>query len=265
MEESLAILSSLTRRPLLTAEQELALARQIQAGDTAARNRLIESNVRLVIDIAKRYRVNMPLEELTAEGMLGLITAAEKFDPKQMCKFSTYATWWVRRAILRAQAKYLDGRNATRLPIHTTAQLSKLNKLMTENPSLENDTEGIAVGLGVRLGTARLLLSLRQEEQMPLSLDAPIKGMAEPLGACIAESAPGEPSDVELMIEEALSGLTRREAQVIHLRDFEGKKFPEMASILGINRVRVAEIYHIALAKLRHSVRCKVTRTSRRP
>ena len=259
MEESLAILSSLTRRPLLTAEQELALARQIQAGDTEARNRLIESNVRLVIDVAKKYRVNMPLEELTAEGMLGLITAAEKFDPNRMCKFSTFATWWIRRAVCRAQAKYLDGRNATRLPIHTTAQLSKLDKLLIGNPSLESDTEGIAVGLGVRLGTARLLLSLRREEQITLSLDAPIKGMAEPLGAYIAESAPNEPSDLELAVTEALSGLTRREARVIRLRDFEGKKFPEMASILGINRVRVAEIYHIALAKLRHSVGCKVT------
>src|SRR2546427_6844808 len=164
-------LAEIARIPLLTREEEQALARRVQAGDEAAKQRLVEANLRLVVQIARRYlNRGLPLPDLIEEGNLGLLRAVEKFEPERGTRFSTYATWWIRQAVTRALANQA---RTIRLPVHVELLLaryvreqSRLTQTLGRTPTAEE----LAQALGT---SAREIAELEEVRQHPVSLDAP--------------------------------------------------------------------------------------------
>src|SRR5579862_4297577 len=193
-------LGRLTQAPLLTAEEEVTLTRAIQRGDLRAKQRLIESNMRLVINIAKTYRNrSIPLEDLIQEGAIGLMQAAERFDPDKGFRFSTYATHWIRQAIGRA----IDNKSkAIRLPAHVSQSLRKVEKeriRLSRELGYDPSPEQIASAIGI---SAQKLLALLQSSQDLLSLDMTVGetgGMT--LGGLIRDSAHDNPESMVLSQE----------------------------------------------------------------
>jgi len=253
-------LSRLTQAPLLTPEEEVTLTRAVQKGDKIAKQRLIESNMRLVINIAKTYRNRaIPLEDLIQEGAIGLMQAAERFDPDKGFRFSTYATHWIRQAIGRA----IDNKSkAIRLPAHVSQSLRKVEKersRLSRELGYDPSPEQIATAMGI---SAKKLIALLQSSQELLSLDMTVGdsgGMT--LGGLIRDTTNLDPESLVLdqeMIRELqriLEELNEREQRVMRLRfRLDGAEVPlqeDIAKELKLSRERVRQIEVQAIKKLR--------------
>lgn len=255
-------LNRLTQAPLLTQEEEVALTRAVQQGDAQAKSRLIESNMRLVINIAKGYRNRaIPLEDLIQEGAIGLMQAAERFDPDKGFRFSTYATHWIRQAIGRA----IDNKSkAIRLPAHVSQSIRKIERVKSElarELGREPTLEQIAVVMGL---TPKKLQTLMQSSQDLLSLDMSIGdsgGMT--LAGLIRDDSESDPETVVLdkevldELHQILSELNDREQRVMRMRfqvgepDTAARDPEEVAKELKLSRERVRQIEVQAIKKLR--------------
>ena len=252
--------------PLLTAEQETELARAAQAGDEDARRHLSEANLRLVVSVAKRYAGRgLPFLDLIQEGNLGLMKAAEKFEPERGFKFSTYATWWIRQSITRAIA---DQGRTIRIPVHLVESINRVKKtagdLLRKN-GREPTVEEIAVRLDMEPARVRELLQLAQD---PISLETPVGEEEDAhLEDFIQDEEAGVPVDEagrQLLRRELVSvqkRLTPRDERVIALRfgleDGRARTLEELGKEFNVTRERVRQIEAKALRKLRHPSRAK--------
>ena len=259
-------LKEIGRVPLLTAEQETELAIRMSEGDVAAKKRLSEANLRLVVSIAKRYvGRGMQFLDLIQEGNLGLIKAVEKFDHTKGFKFSTYATWWIRQAITRAIA---DQARTIRIPVHMVETINKVKKvnsqLLHENGH-EPTNEQIAEKLEMPVEKVREIMRVAQE---PVSLETPIGEEEDShLGDFIPDEDAPAPSDVashtmlKEQLAEVLSTLTPREEKVLRLRfgleDGRSRTLEEVGKEFNVTRERIRQIEAKALRKLRHPSRSK--------
>jgi RNA polymerase primary sigma factor len=245
---------------LLTADEEIDLARQIATGNEMARRKLIESNLRLVIAIARRYvSTGVPLVDLIQEGNLGLMRAAEKFDYRRGCHFGTYATWWIRQAVSRAAG---DQSRLIHLPEYVATRLQKVRRVaaqLSQEYGLDPQPEHIAEACNLDLDEVIYLLSIVEQ---PVSLDAPVDDEARYTLADTIEdtvtSAPAETASQHFLGEElqrVLSLLTPRERSVITLRygigDGRSRTLREVGKKLGISRERVRQLEAVALKKMR--------------
>ena len=259
-------LKEIGRVPLLSAEEEVELAIKMSQGDVAAKKRLSEANLRLVVSIAKRYvGRGMLFLDLIQEGNLGLIKAVEKFDHTKGFKFSTYATWWIRQAITRAIA---DQARTIRIPVHMVETINKVKKvnsqLLHENGH-EPTNEQIAEKLEMPVEKVREIMRVAQE---PVSLETPIGEEEDShLGDFIPDEDAPAPSDVashtmlKEQLAEVLSTLTPREEKVLRLRfgleDGRSRTLEEVGKEFNVTRERIRQIEAKALRKLRHPSRSK--------
>jgi len=245
---------------LLTHAEEVDLAQRAAAGDELARRRLIESNLRLVIAIARRYTsTGVPLIDLIQEGNLGLMRAAEKFDYRRGCHFGTYATWWIRQAVSRAAG---EQSRIIHLPEHVATRLRKVRRIaaqLSQENGLDPLPEQIAEACNMDVNEVVDLLGIIEQ---PVSLDAPVDDEARySLADTLEDSAapaPAETASQHLLGEElhrALALLTPRERSVITLRygigDGRSRTLLEVGKELGISRERVRQLEVVALMKLR--------------
>ena len=245
---------------LLTHAEEVSLAQRAAAGDEMARRTLIESNLRLVIAIARRYTsTGVPLIDLIQEGNLGLMRAAEKFDYRRGCHFGTYATWWIRQAVSRAAG---EQSRLIHLPEHVATRLRKVRRIaaqLSQENGLDPLPEQIAEACSMDLSEVIDLLGIIEQ---PVSLDAPVDDEARySLADTLEDSAapaPAETASQHLLGEElhrALALLTPRERSVITLRygigDGRSRTLLEVGKELGISRERVRQLEVVALMKLR--------------
>ena len=260
-------LKEIGRVPLLSAEEEVELAIRMSEGDVAAKKRLSEANLRLVVSIAKRYvGRGMQFLDLIQEGNLGLIKAVEKFDHTKGFKFSTYATWWIRQAITRAIA---DQARTIRIPVHMVETINKVKKvnsqLLHENGH-EPTTEQIAEKLEMPVEKVREIMRVAQE---PVSLETPIGEEEDShLGDFIPDEDAPAPSDVashtmlKEQLAEVLSTLTPREEKVLRLRfgleDGRSRTLEEVGKEFNVTRERIRQIEAKAMRKLRHPSRSKM-------
>jgi RNA polymerase primary sigma factor len=252
-------LREIARVPLLTAAQEVSLARRIERHDMQAKRQMIEANLRLVVSIAKRYvRASMPLLDLIQEGNLGLIRATEKFDYRKGYRFSTYATWWIRQAIMRATAN--QGRTV-RAPVHVVEQMNRLARLQRElqaRLSREPTPEELADAMGVAPDRVREILKVSQE---PVSLEQPIGDDEASLCDLIEDDGGTTPLEAvgDILrreeIRRVLADLTQRERRVIELRfgldDDRPRTLEEVGREFGVSRERIRQVEAKTLAKLR--------------
>ena len=261
-----AYLKEIGQVPLLSAEKEQTLARAARAGDADARRRLSEANLRLVVSVAKRYAGRgLPFLDLIQEGNLGLMKAAEKFEPDRGFKFSTYATWWIRQSITRAIA---DQGRTIRIPVHLVEHINRVRKtageLLRKN-GREPTAEEIAVRLEMEPDRVRELLQLAQE---PVSLETPVGEEEDAhLEDFIQDEEAGIPVDEagrQLLRRELMSvlkSLTPREERVITLRfgldDGRPRTLEELGKEFNVTRERIRQIEAKALRKLRHPSRAK--------
>jgi RNA polymerase primary sigma factor len=246
--------------PLLTAEQEVSLAKRIERGDMDAKNQLIQANLRLVVSIARRYaNRGLTLLDLIQEGNLGLIRAVEKFDYRRGFKFSTYATWWIRQAVSRALA---DQARTIRIPVHMVETINKLIRVqrqLLQDLGREPTPEEIATDMGLTPDKVREIQKISQE---PVSLENPVGDEGDSqLGDFIEDEQSVAPSDAvgELMQGEDLGRvlelLTSRERRVLEMRygltDGRPHTLEEVGVQFGVTRERIRQIEAKTLAKLR--------------
>ena len=259
-------LKEIGKIPLLTPERETYLAEQIVLGNKAAKDELIEANLRLVVSIAKRHvGKGMYFLDLIQEGNLGLIKAVEKFDYSKGFKFSTYATWWIRQAITRAIA---DQARTIRIPVHmveTIHKVSRTARTLLQELGREPTTDEIAERLNITPDKVRDIMKIAQD---PVSLETPIGEEEDShLGDFVEDldsPAPSESASYSLLREQlcnVLNTLTPREAQVIKLRfgleDGRSRTLEEVGKQFNITRERIRQIEAKALRKLRHPSRSK--------
>ena len=262
-------LKEIGKVPLLTAEEEIEIAKRLEAGDESAKQKLAEANLRLVVSIAKRYvGRGMLFLDLIQEGNLGLIKAVEKFDYRKGFKFSTYATWWIRQAITRAIA---DQARTIRIPVHMVETINKLirvSRQLLQQYGREPTPEEIAAEMGISEAKVREIIKIAQE---PVSLETPIGEEEDShLGDFIPDDdapAPAEAASFTLMKEQlmdVLDTLTPREEKVLRLRfgldDGHQRTLEEVGKEFNVTRERIRQIEAKALRKLRHPSRSKKLR-----
>jgi RNA polymerase primary sigma factor len=259
-------LKEIGRVPLLTPEEEVDLAKRMEDGDEEAKRRLAESNLRLVVSIAKRYvGRGMLFLDLIQEGNLGLIKAVEKFDYRKGYKFSTYATWWIRQAITRAIA---DQARTIRIPVHMVETINKLirvSRQLLQELGREPSPEEIASEMNISEEKVREIMKIAQE---PVSLETPIGEEEDShLGDFIEDHdarAPAEEASFTLLreqLDEVLKTLTEREQRVLRLRfgldDGRARTLEEVGQKFVVTRERIRQIEAKTLRKLRHPSRSK--------
>ena len=259
-------LKEIGKVPLLSAEEEIDLAKRMELGDEEAKKRLAEANLRLVVSIAKRYvGRGMLFLDLIQEGNLGLIKAVEKFDYRKGYKFSTYATWWIRQAITRAIA---DQARTIRIPVHMVETINKLirvSRQLLQELGREPQPEEIAEEMNMPVERVREILKISQE---PVSLETPIGEEEDShLGDFIQDDnvpVPAEAATFTLLKEqlvEVLGTLTEREQKVLRLRfgldDGRARTLEEVGKEFNVTRERIRQIEAKALRKLRHPSRSR--------
>ncbi len=259
-------LKEIGKVPLLTADEEIELAKRMEEGDQEAKKRLAEANLRLVVSIAKRYvGRGMLFLDLIQEGNLGLIKAVEKFDYRKGYKFSTYATWWIRQAITRAIA---DQARTIRIPVHMVETINKLirvSRQLLQELGREPTPEEIAEEMDMPVDRVREILKISQE---PVSLETPIGEEEDShLGDFIQDDnvpVPAEAATFTLLkeqLDEVLSTLTEREQKVLILRfgleDGRARTLEEVGKEFNVTRERIRQIEAKALRKLRHPSRSR--------
>lgn len=259
-------LKEIGRVPLLTPEEEIDLAIRISNGDEAAKKRLSEANLRLVVSIAKRYLGRgMQFLDLIQEGNLGLIKAVEKFDYTKGFKFSTYATWWIRQAITRAIA---DQARTIRIPVHMVETINKVKKVSSQllhTNGHEPTADEVSLELDMPVDKVREIMRVAQE---PVSLETPIGEEEDShLGDFIPDDEAPAPADaashtlLREQLGEVLDTLTPREEKVLRLRfgleDGRSRTLEEVGKEFNVTRERIRQIEAKALRKLRHPSRSK--------
>lgn len=259
-------LKEIGRVPLLSPDEEVDLAIRISQGDVAAKKRLSEANLRLVVSIAKRYLGRgMQFLDLIQEGNLGLIKAVEKFDHTKGFKFSTYATWWIRQAITRAIA---DQARTIRIPVHMVETINKVKKVSSQllhQNGHEPSADDIAAELDMPVDKVREIMRVAQE---PVSLETPIGEEEDShLGDFIPDDDAPAPQDaashtlLKEQLSDVLSTLTSREEKVLRLRfgleDGRSRTLEEVGREFNVTRERIRQIESKALRKLRHPSRSK--------
>ncbi len=259
-------LKEIGKVPLLSADEEIELAQRMHDGDEAAKKRLAEANLRLVVSIAKRYvGRGMLFLDLIQEGNLGLIKAVEKFDYHKGYKFSTYATWWIRQAITRAIA---DQARTIRIPVHMVETINKLirvSRQLLQEPGRDPTPEEVAKEMNMPIDKVREIQKIAQE---PVSLETPIGEEEDShLGDFIPDDdapAPSEAASFTLLKEQlmqVLGTLTSREEKVLRLRfgldDGRARTLEEVGKEFDVTRERIRQIEAKALRKLRHPSRSK--------
>lgn len=267
MDDSVKMyLKEIGKVPLLTAQEEVDLAKRMEQGDSRAKSKLVESNLRLVVSIAKKYAGRgLNFLDLIQEGNLGLMKAVEKFDYKKGFKFSTYATWWIRQAITRAIA---DKGHTIRIPVHRHETISKFNrasKRLSQELGREPYPDEIAEEMGITEDEVKMLMEIPRD---PVSLETPIgKEGDSQLSELIPDdnaAAPEEATATLLMKEkiiDALDTLTAREGKVLRLRfgldDGRTRTLEEVGKEFNVTRERIRQIQNRALRRLRHPTRSK--------
>lgn len=259
-------LKEIGRVPLLSSDEETELAKRMAEGDTKAKNRLSEANLRLVVSIAKKYvGRGMQFLDLIQEGNLGLIKAVEKFDYEKGFKFSTYATWWIRQAITRALA---DQARTIRIPVHmveTINKVSRTSRQLLQELGREPQPEEIAKEMKMPVERVREIMKISQE---PVSLETPIGEEDDShLGDFIQDDHVMVPVDAATQtllreqLDEAMDTLTDREQKVLRLRfgldDGRARTLEEVGKEFDVTRERIRQIEAKALRKLRHPSRSR--------
>ena len=259
-------LKEIGKVPLLSAEEEIELAKKLELGDQEAKKRLAEANLRLVVSITKRYvGRGMLFLDLIQEGNLGLIKAVEKFDYRKGFKFSTYATWWIRQAITRAIA---DQARTIRIPVHMVETINKLirvSRQLLQELGREPSPEEIAEEMNMPVDRVREIMKISQE---PVSLETPIGEEEDShLGDFIQDDNVPVPADaaaftlLKEQLVEVLGTLTEREQKVLRLRfgldDGRARTLEEVGKEFNVTRERIRQIEAKALRKLRHPSRSR--------
>ena len=260
-------LKEIGKVPLLSSDEEIELAKKIELGDEAAKKKLAEANLRLVVSIAKRYvGRGMQLLDLIQEGNLGLIKAVEKFDYRKGYKFSTYATWWIRQAITRAIA---DQARTIRIPVHMVETINRLvrtQRQLVQKLGREATPEELAKELDMPVDRVREIMKISQD---PVSLETPIGEEEDShLGDFIQDDNVEIPADAATytllheQLMDVLSTLTEREQKVLRLRfgldDGRPRTLEEVGRQFNVTRERIRQIEAKALRKLRHPSRSKI-------
>jgi len=252
-------LAEISRIRLLTSSEEIRLAERAQAGDPEARRELIVSNLRLVVSIAKKYLYyGLPLQDLIEEGNLGLMKAVERYDPTRGCKFSTYATWWIRQAITRALSNY--GRTV-RIPVYVTDNVAKYKKTAEElyiRTGKHPGPEEVAEQMGIKLAEARKLQAFVEDVSSLNTMDT----TSDDQGRGIPESLEPRGTDVAIaqfeldqQLEELMTQLTQREADIVRFRyglaDGRAHTLEETGRQFSLTRERIRQIENDVMRRLR--------------